>query len=101
MISMMPREHRGFASAVNHVTFGFANVLGVALGGLSMSLAFEHHTGIAGADLTTDNPAAFVAALNVTFLSAIAFSIIAVLTSASGAARERVALTGAPVPHKH
>ena len=31
MIGMMPREHRGFASAVNHVTFGFGNVLGVAL----------------------------------------------------------------------
>lgn len=32
MISMMPREHRGFASAMNHVTFGLGNVLGVAVG---------------------------------------------------------------------
>lgn len=101
MISMMPREHRGFASAVNHVTFGFANVLGVALGGLCMSLAFEHYTGTAGADLTTANAGAFVAALNVTFLSAIAFSVIAVLTSAFGGAKEPVALTGAAVAHKH
>ena len=46
MISMMPKEHRGFASAMNHVTFGFGNVLGVALGGLCMSLAFEYYTGI-------------------------------------------------------
>jgi len=44
MISMMPKEHRGFASAMNHVTFGFGNVFGVALGGLCMSLAFEFHT---------------------------------------------------------
>jgi MFS family permease len=101
MISMMPREHRGFASAVNHVTFGFANVLGVALGGLSMSLAFERYTGIAGANLTTENPAGFVAALNVTFLSAIIFSVIALMTSALGGATKNIALTGATLPHKH
>jgi EmrB/QacA subfamily drug resistance transporter len=101
MISMMPREHRGFASAVNHVTFGFANVLGVALGGLSMSLAFEHYTGVPGANLTTDNPAGFVAALNVTFLSAIGLSVLAALTSALGGSKQEAALTGAAVPHKH
>jgi MFS family permease len=54
MISMMPREHRGFASAMNHVTFGFGNVFGVALGGLCMSLAFEFHTGIKAAALTAE-----------------------------------------------
>jgi MFS family permease len=101
MISMMPREHRGFASAVNHVTFGFANVLGVALGGLSMSLAFESYAGMPGANLTTDNPIGFVAALNVTFLSAIFFSVIALLTSALGGATKAMPLAGATVPHKH
>ncbi len=101
MISMMPREHRGFASAVNHVTFGFANVLGVALGGLSMSLAFERYTGVQAANLTTDNPMVFVAALNITFLSAIAFSVIALFTSALGGSEKTIALTGATVPHKH
>jgi EmrB/QacA subfamily drug resistance transporter len=82
MISMMPKEHRGFASAVNHVTFGLGNVLGVALGGLCMSLAFEHYTGVSAADLTTQNPQGFVRALNVTFLAAIVLSIIALFTSA-------------------
>ena len=101
MISMMPREHRGFASAVNHVTFGFANVLGVALGGLSMSLAFERYTGVQAANLTTENPTAFVAALNITFLSAIIFSVIALVTSALGGSNKTIALTGAAVPHKH
>lgn len=101
MISMMPREHRGFASAVNHVTFGFANVLGVAVGGLSMSLAFERYTGVQAANLTTDNPMGFVAALNITFLSAIGFSVIALLTSALGGSAKTIALTGATVPHKH
>lgn len=82
MISMMPREHRGFASAINHVTFGFGNVLGVALGGLSMSLAFEFHTGIKAVALTAENPAGFVAALNTTFIAAIALCIVGIFTSA-------------------
>jgi len=97
MISMMPREHRGFASAVNHVTFGFGNVLGVALGGLSMSLAFEYHTGMSTTSLTTENPLAFVAALNTTFLAAIALSLIAVFTSALGGSKKTVALSESTV----
>lgn len=83
MISMMAKEHRGFASAMNHVTFGFGNVFGVALGGLCMSLAFEHFTGVSAANLTTDNPAGFVAALNTTFLAAIGLCVIALITSAA------------------
>ncbi|TMA68090.1 MAG: MFS transporter [Deltaproteobacteria bacterium] len=82
MISMMPKEHRGFASAMNHVTFGFGNVLGVALGGLSMSLAFEFHTGIKAATLTAENPAGFVAALNTTFMAAILICVLGIFTSA-------------------
>jgi EmrB/QacA subfamily drug resistance transporter len=101
MISMMPREHRGFASAVNHVTFGFANVLGVALGGLSMALAFERYTGAQSGNLTTDNPVGFVAALNTTFLTAIVFSVVALFTSALGGSAKAAALTAATVPHKH
>ena len=92
MIAMMPREHRGFASAMNHVTFGFGNVLGVALGGLSMSLAFEHFTGRQAMNLTTENPIGFVAALNTTFLAAIIFSVIGVFTSALGGATKSVKL---------
>jgi EmrB/QacA subfamily drug resistance transporter len=90
MIGMMAREHRGFASAVNHVTFGLGNVLGVALGGLSMSLAFERATGTAGGSLTTDDPGGFVAALNATFLAAIGLAVVALFTSAlRGADRGR------------
>jgi len=83
MISMMPKEHRSFASAMNHVTFGFGNVFGVALGGLCMSLAFEHYTGVKAASLTTENPAGFVAALNMTFLAAIVVTVVALFTSAA------------------
>ena len=83
MIGMMPREHRGFASSVNHVTFGLGNILGVAIGSTLMGAAFEHYTGLAGASLSTDNPAAFVAALNTTFLAAAVLSIGAVIASAA------------------
>jgi MFS family permease len=82
MIAMMAKEHRGFASAINHVTFGFGNVFGVALGGLSMSLAFEHYTGVKAMALTTVNAAGFVAALNLTFVAAIVLTLMAVVTSA-------------------
>jgi predicted MFS family arabinose efflux permease len=82
MIAMMDKEHRGFASAINHVTFGFGNVFGVALGGLCMSLAFEHYTGVKAASLTTDHPGGFVAALNITFGAAILLTMIALFTSA-------------------
>jgi EmrB/QacA subfamily drug resistance transporter len=82
MIAMMPREHRGFASAINTVTFGFGNVFGVALGGLSMSLAFEYYTGIKVTSLTTANPDVFVAALRTTYVATIALTMIALFTSA-------------------
>lgn len=88
MIALMPAEHRGFASAVNHVTFGLGNVVGVALSSLLMSLAFEHHTGIAGTALTTANPSGFVAALNTTFVIAAGWSSVGLATSLIGRARK-------------
>jgi EmrB/QacA subfamily drug resistance transporter len=81
MIGMMPKEHRGFASAMNHVTFGVGNVLGVAVGGFLMALAFEHYSGLTGVSPTTENPAGFVAAFNTTFFAAAALSVVAVVTS--------------------
>jgi EmrB/QacA subfamily drug resistance transporter len=84
MIAMMDREHRGFASAVNHVTFGLGNVFGVALGGLMMSLAFEGYTGVPAAVITTANAAGFVAAMNVTFLAAMILGLTGFATSVIG-----------------
>lgn len=82
MIGLMPKEHRGFASAINHVTFGFGNLTGVALGSFLMAAAFEYHTGVAGAVPTTSEPSGFVAALNTTFFAASAVCIVALFTSA-------------------
>ena len=81
MIAMMPREHRGFASSMNSVTFGLGNVVGIALGGFLMAIAFEHYTGLTGASPTTDNPAGFVDAINTTFLAAAVLSFGAVTAS--------------------
>jgi EmrB/QacA subfamily drug resistance transporter len=89
MIAMMDREHRGFASAVNHVTFGLGNVFGVALGGLSMSLAFEHYTGAPATAITTANAPGFVAAMNITFLGALVLSLIGFATSIIGGRRDQ------------
>lgn len=82
MIGLMPKEHRSFASAVNHVTFGLGNLMGVAFGSFLMAVAFEHHTGLSGVGPTTDNPASFVAALNTTFFAAAGLSVVALCTSA-------------------
>jgi EmrB/QacA subfamily drug resistance transporter len=81
MIGMMPKQHRGFASAANHVAFGLGNVLGVAMGGFVMALAFEQSTGVVGLRPTTDIPMEFVSAFNVTFLAAAVLSCGAVATS--------------------
>jgi len=82
MISMMPKEHRGFATSVNHVVFGTGNVLGIALGGVLMTYSFESHAGASGVAPTTENTAAFVAALNATLLAGLAVSGIGIFTSA-------------------
>ncbi|HEY7320353.1 MAG TPA: MFS transporter [Candidatus Binatia bacterium] len=81
MIGLMPSEHRGFASSMNHVTFGVGNVLGIAMGSFVMAAAFEHYTGLAGVSPTTDNPQGFVAAVNVTFVAATVLSFGAVAAS--------------------
>lgn len=89
MISMMPGEHRGFASAVNHVTFGMGNVLGVALSSFLMSVAFEHHTGLAGTALSSAHGSGFVSALNTTFVAAAGVSLVALATSLIGGGKEK------------
>jgi EmrB/QacA subfamily drug resistance transporter len=88
MIAMTDREHRGFASAVNHVTFGLGNVLGVALGGLFMALAFQRYAGVAESPVSTARPEAFVAAMNTTFFVAMIFSLAGLVTSVIGGRRD-------------
>ena len=75
--------------------------MGVALGGLSLSHAFEYHTGNKTMSLTAENPAGFVAALNTTFMVAIIFCVVGILTSAlRGAEAPSVRLLGKQSLHK-
>jgi len=81
MIGMTPKDHRGFATAVNHVLFSLGNVLGVSFGGYLMTAAFEYHSGLSGVSPTTEHPVGFVAALNVTFLTGAGLGLIGFMTS--------------------
>ena len=77
MISSVPQEHRGVASGSLYMMFGLGNILGITLGSFLMTASFRFHTGLPEASPTTSDPAAFVAALNTTFLAAVMFSLIA------------------------
>ncbi len=83
MISSVPQEYRGVASGSLYMMFGLGNILGITLGSFLMTASFRFHSGLPGASATTAEPSAFVAALNTTFLAAVAFSLIAALCSLS------------------
>ncbi|TAK08603.1 MFS transporter [bacterium] len=81
MISSVPQEYRGVASGSLYMMFGLGNILGITLGSFLMTASFRFHSGLPEA--TAAEPAAFVAALNTTFLAAVAFSLIAAFCSLS------------------
>lgn len=78
MIVSVPAEHRGVATGTVYMMFGLGNTFGITLGSFLMTTAFRFHTGLSAAAPTTENPTAFVAALNTTFL--VVFGIAALGT---------------------
>jgi MFS family permease len=81
MISSLPKEHWGMAIGIINGIFGLGHMLGVSLSGILLTLAFRYYSGIPG---TTPNPGdtqVFVASMNVTYLFALAMSVIPLLTS--------------------
>lgn len=82
MIYSVPKEQLGVASGAYSVTMSLGNILGISLTNFLMTIAFQRHSGISDAVLTPDNPTAFIAALNFTFLVAAGVSLVAVVTSA-------------------
>lgn len=81
MIGSLPKEHWGTAIGIINGIFGLGHMLGISLSGIFLTLAFRFYSGIPG---TTPNPGdtqAFVASMNVTYLFALAISIIPLLTS--------------------
>jgi hypothetical protein len=82
MINSVPRQHRGFANGALQLMFNLGHMLGISLGSFLMTAAFRLHTGVATAAPTTNQPLAFVTALNSTYGVAVAFAAVAVFTSA-------------------
>jgi MFS family permease len=81
MIGSLPKEHWGTAIGIINGIFGLGHMLGISLSGIFLTLAFRYYSGIPG---TTPNPGdtqVFVASMNVTYLFALAISIIPLLTS--------------------
>ncbi len=70
ILQAAPKGDMGLASGTLTLMFSLGTILGISLGGVAMTIAFQAHTGISGAAPTPEHPAAFVAALNDTFLAA-------------------------------
>jgi MFS family permease len=81
MISSLPKEHWGIAIGIINGIFGLGHMLGISLSGIFLTLAFRFYSGDPG---TTPNPGdtqVFVASMNVTYMFALAISVIPLMTS--------------------
>ena len=81
MIRALPKEHWGTAIGIINGVFGLGQMLGISLSGILLTWAFRYYTGIAGATPDPANSRLFVAAMNLTYLSALAIAIIPLFTS--------------------
>jgi MFS family permease len=81
MVSSLPKEHWGIAIGIINGIFGLGHMLGISLSGIFLTLGFRFYSGDPG---TTPNPGdtqVFVASMNVTYVFALAISLIPLLTS--------------------
>jgi EmrB/QacA subfamily drug resistance transporter len=81
MIGSVPREHRGFANGALQVMFNLGHILGISLGNMLMTVTFQFYTGDRTAVASPVQPAAFVAALNYTYVIASVIAGVAIVTS--------------------
>ncbi|MBI4528767.1 MAG: MFS transporter [Deltaproteobacteria bacterium] len=81
IIHAVPKADMGIASGTLTLMFSLGNILGIALAGFAMTIFFQAHSGIPAAAPTPQNPVAFVAALNDTFLAATGVGFLAVVLS--------------------
>lgn len=81
IIGSVPKEHRGFANGMVHTAFELGHMLGVSVGGLLLTLAFEYYSGIPGVTPSAENPLAFVSSMNASYVAAMALTLIALFTS--------------------
>jgi len=81
IIGSVPKEHRGFANGMVHTAFELGHMLGVSVGGLLLTLAFEYYSGMPGVTPSAENPLAFVSSMNASYVAAMALTLIALFTS--------------------
>jgi MFS family permease len=81
MIRALPKENWGTAIGIINGVFGLGHMLGISLSGIFLTLAFRYYTGDAGATPDPANSTLFVAAMNLTYLFALALAVIPLLTS--------------------
>jgi MFS family permease len=81
IVGSVPRGHRGFATGMVHTAFDLGHMLGVSLGGLLLTLAFQYYSGIAEAAPDPQNSLAFVSSMNASYGAAIGLGFIALFTS--------------------
>lgn len=81
VIGSVPQNHRGFATGMVHTAFELGHMLGVSVGGVLLTVAYHYYSGIPDATPGANNPEAFVASMNVSYLSAAACCVIALGTS--------------------
>jgi len=81
MIGSLPKENWGTAIGIINGIFGLGHMLGISLSGIFLTLAFRYYSGIPGTTPDPGDAQVFVASMNVTYLFALAISVISLLTS--------------------
>ncbi|HEX2226801.1 MAG TPA: MFS transporter [Candidatus Binatia bacterium] len=81
MVSSLPKEHWGIAIGVINGIFGLGHMLGISLTGIFLTVAFRYYSGVPGMTPDPGDTQVFVASMNVTYLFALAISVIPILTS--------------------
>ena len=81
MIGSLPKENWGTAIGIINGIFGLGHMLGISLSGIFLTLAFRYYSGIPGTTPDPGDTRVFVASMNVTYLFALAISLIPLLTS--------------------
>jgi MFS family permease len=81
MIGSLPKEHWGTGIGIINGLFGLGHMLGISLSGIFLTLAFRYYSGIPGTTPDPGDTQLFVASMNVTYLFALAISLVPLLTS--------------------
>jgi len=81
MIGSLPKENWGTAIGIINGIFGLGHMLGISLSGIFLTLAFRYYSGVPGTTPDPGDTQVFVASMNVTYVFALAISLVPLLTS--------------------